>query len=100
MIKFAATRPFADADIAARKLIEIANDVRLCRTAASLRRALYTVRDEQFCVRYLRLVGRIAMKSFLLACVAAIVVAAVAAVVLNRVQEPVEQAFATTGVRL
>jgi hypothetical protein len=40
------------------------------------------------------------MKSFVLACVAAIVVAAVSAVVLNRVQEPVEQAFATTGVRL
>jgi hypothetical protein len=44
--------------------------------------------------------GRTAMKSFLLACAAAIVVAAVGAVVLNRVQEPVEQAFATTGVRL
>ena len=40
------------------------------------------------------------MKSFLLACVAAIIVAAFAAAVLNRVQEPVEQAFATTGVRL
>jgi hypothetical protein len=40
------------------------------------------------------------MKAFLLACVVAIVVAAVGAVVLNRVQEPVEQAFATTGVRL
>jgi len=36
----------------------------------------------------------------LIACVAAIVVAAVGAVVLNRMQEPVEQAFATTGVRL
>jgi hypothetical protein len=40
------------------------------------------------------------VKPFLLACAAAIVVAAVSAVVLNRVQEPVEQAFATTGVRL
>jgi len=40
------------------------------------------------------------MKPFLLACVAAIIVAAVGAAVLNRVQEPVEQAFATTGVRL
>jgi len=40
------------------------------------------------------------MKSFLLACVAAIVVAIVAAEALNRVQEPVEQAFSTTGVRL
>ncbi len=40
------------------------------------------------------------MKAFVLACLAAIAVAAVAVVVLNRVQEPVEQAFATTGVRL
>ena len=40
------------------------------------------------------------MKAFLLACVAAIVVAVLAAAVLNRVQEPVEQAFATTAVRL
>jgi len=40
------------------------------------------------------------MKAFLLACAVAVVVAAVAAVALNRVQEPVEQAFATTGVRL
>jgi hypothetical protein len=40
------------------------------------------------------------MKPFLLACVAAIVVAAVAAVVLDRVQQPVQQAFATTAVRL
>jgi hypothetical protein len=40
------------------------------------------------------------MKSFLLACAAAIVVAAVAAAFLDRVQEPAEQAFATTGVRL
>jgi hypothetical protein len=40
------------------------------------------------------------MKSFLLACVAAIVIAAAAVVVLNRFQEPVQQAFATTAVRL
>jgi hypothetical protein len=40
------------------------------------------------------------MKAFLLGCVTAIVVAAVAVVVLNRVQEPVEQAFATSAVRL
>ncbi|WP_300260944.1 hypothetical protein [Bradyrhizobium sp.] len=40
------------------------------------------------------------MKPFLLACVAAIVIAAAAVVLLNRVQEPVQQAFATTGVRL
>jgi hypothetical protein len=40
------------------------------------------------------------MRAFLVACVFAIVVAAVGAVVLNHVQEPVQQAFATTGVRL
>ncbi|MFB9269952.1 hypothetical protein ACFFWD_43675 [Bradyrhizobium erythrophlei] len=40
------------------------------------------------------------MRAFLLACVTAIVVAAVGAMALNRVQEPVEQAFATTAVRL
>jgi hypothetical protein len=40
------------------------------------------------------------MKSFLLACAAAIVLAGISAAALNRVQEPVQQAFATTGVRL
>jgi len=40
------------------------------------------------------------MKAFLLACAAAIAIAAVATVILNQVQEPVQQAFATTGVRL
>jgi hypothetical protein len=40
------------------------------------------------------------MKAFLLACVAALVVAALAVGILNRVQQPVERAFATTGVRL
>ncbi len=40
------------------------------------------------------------MKAFLLACVASILVAALAVVVLDGVQEPVEQAFATSGVRL
>jgi hypothetical protein len=40
------------------------------------------------------------MKSFLLACVAAIAIAAAAVLVLNRFQEPVQQAFATTAVRL
>ncbi|WLA79893.1 hypothetical protein [Bradyrhizobium elkanii] len=40
------------------------------------------------------------MKVFLLACVVAVVVAAIGALALNRVQEPVAQAFATTGVRL
>ncbi|MGJ4941942.1 hypothetical protein ACQR1W_15315 [Bradyrhizobium sp. HKCCYLS1011] len=40
------------------------------------------------------------MKAFLLACIAAIVIAAAAVVVLNWVQEPVQEAFATTAVRL
>ena len=40
------------------------------------------------------------MKAFLLACVTAGIVAIVAAGILNRVQEPVEQAFATSAVRL
>ncbi|SDE06599.1 hypothetical protein [Bradyrhizobium brasilense] len=40
------------------------------------------------------------MKVFLLACVAAVVVSAFGALALNRMQEPVAQAFATTGVRL
>ncbi|MEW6639863.1 MAG: hypothetical protein AB1586_05095 [Pseudomonadota bacterium] len=40
------------------------------------------------------------MKAFLLACVAATILAVVGATVLDRVQEPVAQAFATTGVRL
>jgi hypothetical protein len=40
------------------------------------------------------------MKTFLLACAAAIVIAALGMVVLNKVQQPVEEAFATSGVRL
>lgn len=40
------------------------------------------------------------MKAFLLACAAAIVIAALGMVALNKVQQPVEQAFATSGVRL
>ena len=40
------------------------------------------------------------MKAFLFACAAAIVIAAVGFVVLNQVQEPVQRAFATTGVQL
>jgi hypothetical protein len=40
------------------------------------------------------------MKAFWLACVAAIVIAAAAVVVLNQLQEPVQQAFATNAVRL
>jgi hypothetical protein len=40
------------------------------------------------------------MKAFLLACAAAIVIAALGMVALNKVQQPVEEAFATSGVRL
>ena len=40
------------------------------------------------------------MKPFLLACVTAGVLAAIAFGVLSTVQEPVQQAFATSGVRL
>ena len=40
------------------------------------------------------------MKAFILALVAAVVIAVAWAGVLNRVQEPVSEAFATSGVRL
>ncbi len=40
------------------------------------------------------------MKSFVLACVAAIAIATVAGFVLNSVQMPADQAYSTTGVRL
>ncbi|MEA2877116.1 MAG: hypothetical protein QOF14_2312 [Hyphomicrobiales bacterium] len=40
------------------------------------------------------------MKSFLLACIAAAVIATVAGFALNTVQTPSEEAFSTTGVRL
>ena len=40
------------------------------------------------------------MKIFLLACIAAVILAAVAVGILDKVQQPVEQAFATSGVRL
>ncbi len=40
------------------------------------------------------------MKTFIVACVAAIIIAVIGGVVLNSVQEPVEKAFTTTGVRL
>src|SRR6185369_6729381 len=44
--------------------------------------------------------GRGTMKSFVLACVAAIVVAAIAGFALASVQKPVDQAYSTTAVRL
>ena len=40
------------------------------------------------------------MKSFVAACVAAIVIAAIAGFALNTVQKPTEEAYSTTGVRL
>jgi hypothetical protein len=40
------------------------------------------------------------MRSFIIACVAAVVFAAIGAVALNSFQEPVGVAFATQGVRL
>jgi hypothetical protein len=40
------------------------------------------------------------MKSFVAACVAALVIAAIAGFALNAVQKPSEQAYSTTGVRL
>jgi hypothetical protein len=40
------------------------------------------------------------MKSFLLACVAAVAIATVAGFALNAVQKPADEAYSTTGVRL
>ena len=40
------------------------------------------------------------MKSFVLACIAAVAIAAVAGFALNIVQKPADQAYSTTGVRL
>jgi len=40
------------------------------------------------------------MKSFLLACVAALAIAIVGGFVLNGIQKPADEAYATTGVRL
>jgi hypothetical protein len=40
------------------------------------------------------------MKSFVLACIAAVAIAAVGGIVLNSIQEPAAEAYATTGVRL
>ena len=40
------------------------------------------------------------MKAFLAACVALTLIAVGAAIVLDRVNKPVDEAFATTGVRI
>lgn len=66
-----------------------------------LARADLVVRNQPSHIIYpLDLLRSVAMRAFLLACAAAIVIAAAAFVVLDQVQEPVQQAFATTGVRL
>lgn len=40
------------------------------------------------------------MKSFIIACATAIVIAVIAGAVLNSIQKPADQAFSTGGVRL
>jgi hypothetical protein len=40
------------------------------------------------------------MKTFIVACIAAAVIAIGAVVVLNSIQKPVDTAFSTTGVRI
>ena len=40
------------------------------------------------------------MRAFLLACVAAVIIAIIGVVVLNSIQEPVDQAFATSAARV
>jgi hypothetical protein len=40
------------------------------------------------------------MKSFVLACIAAVAIAAIGGFALNSIQQPTDHAYATTGVRL
>ena len=40
------------------------------------------------------------MKTFIVACLAAVIIAVIGGLVLNSMQEPVDKAFSTTGVRL
>ncbi|MGA2565451.1 MAG: hypothetical protein ABSF41_01345 [Pseudolabrys sp.] len=40
------------------------------------------------------------MKTFVMACVVAIIIAVIGGIVLNSVQEPVDKAFSTSSVRL
>jgi hypothetical protein len=40
------------------------------------------------------------MKTFIMACVAALVIAIIGGVVVNGIQEPVDKAYTTSGVRL
>jgi len=52
------------------------------------------------CTRWSDVRWEIEMRSFICACVAAVVIAVVGAVVLNVYQEPVKEAFATESVRI
>jgi len=52
------------------------------------------------CRDHARELGRITMRSFIVACVAAVVIAVIGAAVLNMYQKPVAVAFTTTSVRL
>jgi cell division protein FtsN len=40
------------------------------------------------------------MKTFIVACLAAVIIAVIGGLVLSSMQEPVDKAFSTTGVRL
>lgn len=40
------------------------------------------------------------MKVFIIACIAAVIIAVIGGLVLNSVQEPVDKAFSTSAVRL
>jgi uncharacterized membrane protein YfcA len=44
--------------------------------------------------------GSVIMKAFLLACIAAVIIAIIGVVVLNSIQESADQAFTTSAVRL
>ena len=44
--------------------------------------------------------GRTAMRSFIIACIATVVIAALGAIVLNFVQEPADVAFTTEAARI
>jgi len=68
--------------------------------ATKLRTGLCIPGRRTFANRLFQLVEVNVMKAFLLACIAAAIVAALAVGILNRVQQPVEQAFATSAVRL
>jgi hypothetical protein len=41
-----------------------------------------------------------AVKAFIIACIAAVIIAIIGGLVLNSIQEPVDKAFSTSAVRL